>query len=155
MMGRPFSAACCMAAVLACCTVLADSPPAQKVTIHDAWARATAPGMTMGAVYVTLRGGTQPDRLLAAKTTRAATTQIHVVTTQDGMMQMRETDAIEVPAGARVTFSPQGMHLMLVDLTQPLVAGERFPLSLRFAQAGTLVVSVRVVAPGDEPVTAH
>ncbi len=64
---------------------------------------------------------------------------------------MREAAGVDIPAGATVVLAPQGTHLMLMGLPQPLVAGERFPLTLEFARAGTLVVSVRVVAPGDEP----
>jgi copper(I)-binding protein len=38
-----------------------------------------------------------------------------------------------------------------MDLQQPLVAGERFTLTLQFAKAGTREVTVQVVAPGAEP----
>lgn len=121
------------------------------VTARDAWARATAPGMSVGAVYLTLLGGAKADSLIAAATARAGMTQIHVVTEADGMARMRETEAIDVPAGKRVLLAPQGTHIMLMDLKQPLVAGERFTLALQFAQAGTREVTVQVVAPGAEP----
>lgn len=145
---RLLSVSCVLAAGVA---AAADEPPARAVAVHDAWARATAPGMTMGAVYLTLQGGATPDRLVAAATQRAGTTQIHVVTHDGDMARMREAAGVDIPAGAQVALAPQGTHLMLMELPQPLVAGERFPLTLEFSQAGTLLVSVRVVAPGDEP----
>ena len=42
-----------------------------------------------------------------------------------------------------VTLAPQGTHVMLMGLDEPLVAGERFPLTLQFATAGTVTVTVR------------
>ena len=129
----------------------AAAQAAQAIVARDAWARATAPGMSVGAVYLTLQGGTTADTLLAAATARAEMTQIHVVTEFDGMARMRETEAVDVPAGKSIRLAPQGTHIMLMGLTQPLVAGERFALTLRFARAGTQEISVQVVAPGAEP----
>ena len=62
-----------------------DKTPTHTVTATDAWARATAPGMSVGAVYLTLQGGAHADSLIAASTARAGMTQIHVVTEADGM----------------------------------------------------------------------
>lgn len=125
--------------------------PAQSVIVRDAWARATAPGMSVGAVYLTLQGGASADALVDASTTRAAMTQIHVVTEADGMARMRETEAVDVPPGKRVLLAPQGTHIMLMGLQQPLAAGERFRLTLQFAKAGKREIDVQVVAPGAEP----
>lgn len=133
----------------------AAAKAAQAVVARDAWARATAPGMAVGAVYLTLQAGTTADTLLAASTARAEITQIHVVTEVDGMARMRETEEVDVPAGKSIRLAPQGTHIMLMGLTRPLVAGERFALTLRFAKAGTREVSVQVVAPGAEPTPSH
>jgi periplasmic copper chaperone A len=132
-------------------TPTAAKPAAQDVTARNAWARATAPGMTVGAAYLTLQGGTQDDQLVGARTERASMTQIHVVSEAAGMAQMRETEAVDVPAGRAVQLKPQGTHVMLMGLKQPLVAGERFRLTLQFAKAGPREVDVQVVAPGAEP----
>ncbi|MBK6348374.1 MAG: copper chaperone PCu(A)C [Proteobacteria bacterium] len=61
-------------------TTHAAEPATPAVTASDAWARATPPGMAVAAVYLTLVGGSQADRLVGAATPRAAMTQIHVVT---------------------------------------------------------------------------
>jgi copper(I)-binding protein len=45
-----------------------------------------------------------------------------------------------------VKVEPGGIHLMLVDLTQPLLTGSRFPLTLTFRDAGKLEVQVKVEA---------
>lgn len=128
-----------------------DAPETAGVTVRDAWARATPPGMTVAAAYLTLVGGPRSDRLLSAATPRAAMAELHVVTESDGMSRMRQTAGIEVPAGKTVTLAPQGTHVMLMGLNEPLVAGQQFPLTLQFAAAGAVTVTVVVSAPGDAP----
>ncbi|MGB7905007.1 MAG: copper chaperone PCu(A)C [Steroidobacteraceae bacterium] len=133
----------------------AAEPAPHAVKVSGAWARATPPGMTVAAVYLTLAGGSRADRLVSAATPRAAMAQIHVVTEAAGMAQMRPTAGVDVPADGIVALAPQGTHIMLMDLPRPLVAGERFPLTLQFEHAGEVGVSVEVRAPGAMPPAAH
>lgn len=135
--------------------IRAAEPAPQTVTVSAAWARATPPGMTVAAVYLTLAGGSQPDRLVGAETPRAGMAQIHVVSEADGMARMRQAEGVDVPAHTSVALAPQGTHIMLMDLLRPLVAGERFPLSLQFDHAGKVGVNVEVRAPGTAPPAAH
>ncbi len=136
-------------------TTYAAEPAPQVVTVSAVWARATPPGTAVAAVYLTLSGGPQADRLVGAATPRAAMTQIHVVSEVDGMARMRPVEGVDVPANKSVALAPQGTHLMLMNLPQPLVAGERFPLTLQFEQAGRIDVSVEVRAPDTAPPHAH
>ena len=147
-----------LAALAFLCTVApthAAEPAPQAVTVSAAWARATPPGTAVAAVYLTLVGGPQADRLVGAATPRAAMTQIHVVSEAEGMARMRPTAGVDVPARKAVALAPQGTHIMLMDLPRPLVAGERFPLALQFQQAGRIDVSVEVLAPDTAPPPAH
>jgi copper(I)-binding protein len=90
--------------------------PARTVSVSAAWARATPPGMAVAAVYLTLTGGAQADRLVGAETPRAAMAQIHVVSEAEGMARMRETEGVDVPAHESVALAPQGTHIMLMEL---------------------------------------
>jgi hypothetical protein len=51
---------------------------------------------------------------------------------------------VEIPAHGKVSFQPGGNHVMLFGLTQPLKAGEEFPLTLEFEKAGKVEVQVQV-----------
>lgn len=140
MTGR-FGARLAALALGACMTVAAaDDGP----VVSEAWARATPPGTTVGAAYLTLQGGNVADRLVGASSDRAAMVHLHTVEETDGVAKMRSIDAIEVPAGKRVTLAPKGTHIMLMGLDAPLVAGQTFGLTLRFAVAGEREVSVTV-----------
>ncbi|MFO7778778.1 MAG: copper chaperone PCu(A)C [Nitriliruptoraceae bacterium] len=60
------------------------------------------------------------------------------------MMGMREIDALDVPAGEMVSLEPGGYHLMLLELADDLLPGESFDLTLEFADAGEMTVTVEV-----------
>ena len=133
------------------CAAHADA----KLVVRDAWARATPPGAGVAAAYLTIEGGAAADRLVAAKTEVAAMTQVHAVTESAGVARMRDAGTVAVPARATVVFAPNGLHLMLMNLARPLVAGERFVVTLTFEHAGALDVSVAVVAPDHAPPAAR
>jgi copper(I)-binding protein len=129
-------------------TAAADA--ASSLAVSEAWARATAPGAGVAAVYLVIQGGAAEDRLVSVTTTRAAMAQMHTVTTDAGVSRMREmSDGVVVPARSTVTFAPQGLHIMLMGLQTPLVAGENFRITLEFATAGKRDVEVKV-----QPATA-
>jgi len=50
-----------------------------------------------------------------------------------------------------VSLNPMGLHVWLVDLTQPLKAGQSFPLTLKFEKAGERQVTVSVIEPAATP----
>jgi periplasmic copper chaperone A len=131
--------------LLALPTIAAAGAP----VVSDAWARATPPGVDVGAAYLRITGGTVSDRLVGAATQRASMVHLHVVEEKDGVATMRPVDGIAVPAGKRVVLAPKGTHIMLMGLSRPLLAGESFPLALRFEKAGEQTVQVTVRAAAD------
>ena len=124
------------------------------VEIKDAWARATPGGTQTGAAYVIVQSPSG-DRLTGASAPVAQKAELHNMTMDNGIMKMREVEGIDLPAGKAVTLKPNGYHIMLMGLTQPLKEGETFPLTLTFAKAGseTVIVTVQKVGamgPGDQ-----
>ncbi len=127
-------------------------------SVSDAWARATPPGVSVGAAYLTIAGGSTNDRLVGASTDRASMVQLHTVEESNGVAAMRQADGVPVPAGKKVVLAPGGTHIMLMGLTGPLVVGETFALDLRFEKAGEQTVRVTVLdaaAPGPAAPAAH
>jgi copper(I)-binding protein len=69
---------------------------------------------------------------------------------------MRQIEAIDVPAGGSVSLQPGGLHVILINLKQPLKQGEAFPLTLTFAKGGTLTIEVPVKSPAETaPMPSH
>lgn len=141
---------CLALATLPLLAAWSSQPAAATLRVDKAWARATAPGATVAAVYLSIHGGTADDRLVGVSTARAAMAQIHSVTTEAGVARMREASAgIAIPASSTVTLAPHGLHIMLMRLATPLVNAEHFTLTLEFAEAGKVEVDVPV-----QPATA-
>ena len=120
--------------------------------VSDAWARATPPGLDVGAAYMVIQGGSKPDKLLGGTSDRAAMVHLHAVDAKDGVSKMRAIESLEIPAGQTVTLAPNSTHLMLMGLSSPLVAGQTFLVTLQFAHSEPLPVkvTVRPATAGDD-----
>ena len=117
---------------------------AQSVQVVDAWSRPTPPGSEVGVAYFTVRNSGKSDRLLRVSSPVAKIAEMHVSSMTDGVMRMRSLNSVEIESGTPLSFEPNGRHVMLMGLRQPLREGEAFPLVLTFANAGPVEVSVRV-----------
>ena len=115
------------------------------ISIAGPWSFELPPVSPNGAAYFRIENrGQASDRLVSAHSPIADRAEIHTHEMDGGMMTMRRVHAVEVPAQGEVTFKPGGLHVMLLGLKQPLVAGERFPLALGFEKAGTIEVPVEI-----------
>ena len=117
-----------------------------KIHIDNAWAAETPPTAMAGAVYLDLVNPGATDRLIGAAVDDAVAgkVELHTIVLDGTVMRMREVEAIDLAAESTTTLEPGSLHIMLIDLKQPLRAGERFPLMLQFENAGTLTTSIPV-----------
>ena len=131
--------------------------PAKAVALSDSrvgnlqvtqvWSRPTPPTASVGVVYLSItNSGKQADRLLDVSSSIAAKVEIHETRNVKGTMQMRAVTYVECPPGTTVKIEPGGLHVMLIGLTRPLVAGTVFSLTLQFRDAGALTLRVPVEA---------
>jgi copper(I)-binding protein len=88
------------------------------------------------------------DRLLSAETTAASTTEIHMTEMVNDVMKMRPVEGgLEIPARGQVELKPGSYHLMLIDVTQDLLPGDKIPLLLKFEKAGEIRIEAEVKNP--------
>ena len=159
-------------------TTVAEEP-AGDLEVTDAWARTSPAVATAGAAYLEITNGTEDDDVLVAASVDegvAAKVELHETTAveDDGdagmgegaggdmgegtadtsmagapMMQMQPVEDIPVPAGETVSLEPGGLHIMMLDLVEPLEVGATLEITLTFEQAGDVVVAaeVRDMAP--------
>src|SRR3546814_16191848 len=96
-------------------------------------ARASIGTARPAAAYGTLvNTGSEAMRLVAVETPVAGRAETHRTVRDGDVMRMEPAEIVEVPAGAQVEFAPGGLHILLMDLTQPLTKGDSFPINLRF-----------------------
>ena len=128
-------------------TSLAHEFKAGDLTIDHPWSRATAATQANGAAYLTVTNGGDADRILEAASPKAARVELHTHDMDaEGVMRMRQVEAIELPAGETSALQPGGLHIMLFELAGPLVEGETYPLTLTLEEAGPIELDVQVEA---------
>lgn len=136
----------CLTSLLVAACVPTDS----GVVIKDAFARATPAGAQTGGAFATIvNNGQAADRLMSASSPAAKTVELHETVDENGVMKMvHHPEGWEIPAGGTLELKPGGKHLMLIDLTAPLVAGKQIQITLNFEKAGaqTIEVPVRAMA---------
>lgn len=150
-----------MIAGLAAAGLLANATHAQEATtetleISGAFGRATPPTSKAGVVFLTIRSLGPVDRLVGYITPACNRPELHTHIDNNGIMQMRQVEAIDVPAGGVVELKPGGLHLMMIDLNGPLIEGETIPVTLEFENAGPVEIEVPILGVGAmEPAQAH
>ena len=132
------------------CAASGFAPVWAQVKVDGAWARPTVPGQMGGGGFMTLHSE-RADRLLGGTTPLADRFELHSMTMQGDVMQMRQVEAIALPAGQKVELKPGGLHVMLIGLKQPLALGSKVPVTLRFERAGEVKIEMTVMS---RPATA-
>jgi copper(I)-binding protein len=146
-----------IAAVLGLALGLGSLARAGDLAVVDAWARATPPGAGVAAAYLTIdNAGGGADRLLGASSDAAGRVEVHETRRDGEVMRMRKAEPLDIPAGERVVFGPGGLHVMLMELKEPLRQGDTLSLTLRFEHAGEFRVQAGILA-GDatDPHAGH
>jgi len=118
---------------------------ADNVSVKDAWVRLPPPGAKVVGAYLTLEAK-QAMTLTGAKSPAAASVELHTMSMHDGVMQMRQLPSIALEAGKPVKLEPGGLHLMLIDLKQPLKAGDTVQIDLQLSPRKGKPQTLRVPA---------
>ena len=116
-------------------------------TVFDVWVKTTVPGGTVSAAYMHIKSAV-PLKLVKAESSIAAIVEIHEMKMNDGVMEMKGLDAVEIPANKLVDLKPGGVHIMLMKVKSPINNGDKVPLTLTFegADKKPLVVKLDAVA---------
>jgi periplasmic copper chaperone A len=138
-----FSNFLALTSLLVACSAKAD------VEITNAWARASAPGQTVGAAYMTLKSS-QDSIFVFAETPAAGSVEIHSMSMDNGVMKMRMLEELPLKAGKAEKLAPGGFHLMLLDLKKPLKAGDKVTLRLCFKDKTNKITHQNVTLPVKE-----
>lgn len=116
-----------------------DATTGGPVTITDPWVKATEDGMHMTGAFGTLANTTGEDIHVVGVTSPVTDrAELHEMVDQGGTPVMAEMpDGFVVEAGSEFVLEPGGNHLMLMNLQDPIEAGEEVEFSLEFADGRT------------------
>ncbi|MBU0623190.1 MAG: copper chaperone PCu(A)C [Gammaproteobacteria bacterium] len=108
---------------------------ANDVIVDKVWMRESVPGQTSSTVQLNL-SVTKAARLLSVSSPVAAAGEIQGVVMRKGKMQTATVNSMQLRAHSTTLFGSRGTYLTLVGLKQPLVVGERIPITLVVEVAG-------------------
>lgn len=114
------------------------------ISIRDPWARIGTKSDN-SAAYLVINNAGAADTLTSVSGSIAQAIELHTVVDDNGTMKMIPVDGgIPVEANGTQVLKPGSYHIMLIGLQKDLSTGDTFDLTLTFAKAGTLDVTVEV-----------
>jgi periplasmic copper chaperone A len=116
-----------------------DAAKTAALTVVDPWVKTAKSGMS--AVFGTLtNSGDQDVTVTAAAASVADMVQLHETTqTSDGSSSMQEKkDGFVVPANGTFALTPGGNHIMLMELSGPIKAGDSVSVTLKLSDGSTV-----------------
>lgn len=117
-----------------------------SVKVESAWVRGTVATQKATGAFMRITPSANA-RLLSAESPVAGVVEIHEMAMENDVMKMRQVPGLDLAAGRTLELKPGGYHVMLMDLKQPLKAGEVVPLTLVFEDAAKQRFSQVVNAP--------
>ncbi|MGC4746739.1 copper chaperone PCu(A)C [Micromonospora sp. DT201] len=143
-----------LAAGVAACGSSEDSPSAAPspsavasagattgvVGIRDPWVKAADKGMT--AAFGTLVNDADTDVTITGASTEVSPMELHEMAMKDGKMVMQaKPGGIVIKAKSTHVLEPGGDHLMLMEVKQPVRAGDELTFTLTFTDGRTQTFS--------------
>ncbi len=142
-----------LAALLLLAPALGFAAPTLMFTA--VWARATPPGVTTAAAYLSITNEGPADRLLGASSPAARQVLLHADVEEHGAQHMRQLESVEVPAHTKVDLASGQIHLMLVGIAAPLKPDTTIKVTLHFEKADDVTIDVPVLDGRLEPEHHH
>ena len=124
-----------------------DQGYSNQISISKAYIRQVPPGTPNTAAYMHIIS-TKNNRLIKVSGSIAEHIELHQHNTnQDGIMQMRPVNAINLPADTSIKLQPGGSHIMLLNLNQSIKPGDRFSFTFYFNKGKPITRAIEVRTP--------
>ena len=118
------------------------------LTLSKPYSRASLPKAPVAGGFLTITNAGGDDRLVSISADAiSGHGEIHDMEMVGDVMKMRELpEGLPIPAGATVELAPGGLHMMFMELKQPLLAGDQIKVKLTFEKAGEVELPMTVLA---------
>lgn len=116
-----------------------------QIKVMESWSRPSPAMAGNGAVYMKLMNeGGADDALVSVETDVAEVVELHETKMEGDLMKMSPVAKVEIPAGGSAALEPGGLHVMLINLQQELVAGENIKLTLNFEKSEPITIEAEI-----------
>lgn len=107
------------------CIILGVTLLAGAIEIKDAYAREVPKNSPNSAAFMQIKNNSNEDIYLQkVLSTGAKTLELHEHIIENGMMKMQQIPHIKIPSHTTIELKSSGLHVMLIGLHKPLIAGE-------------------------------
>ena len=131
--------------LLACTFLFSINSVASDLAVSDQYIRATPPHAKNSASFLTITNHTNTTiKLIAADSDIAKRVELHNHIKQDGMMKMRQVEAVEIAANSSTSLQPGGYHIMFLGLNNNLTEGQSVKVTLYFDNGNELNIDAPV-----------
>jgi copper(I)-binding protein len=116
----------------------------KTINIESAWIRPGIKGNTTAGYFVVVNPTNQSDKLVSVSGIASNRIEIHQTSMENDVMSMHEQESIEIPEKSKVVFKPQGLHIMLIDLTDDIIEGDKIEITFQFEKAGSITQTFEI-----------
>ncbi len=128
--------------------LITTTTAADKLDVHNAWARETPPGTRVMAAYLTLKNPSAKGYTLTGLSSPDfKRIEMHRTEQHDGMSKMLSVPQVTLSSKGNAVFQPGGMHLMLISPKKRLRAGDNITLTLFFSDEHSTKSSLEISLP--------
>lgn len=118
---------------------------AEKVTVKNAWINEAPPMARSLAGYMEIHNKADKSIMIRSITsTKFERSEFHKTEIKDGMARMTPVSHLTIEPRSKITFTPGGLHLMLINPSKALKAGDEVPVTLHFTNDTKVTFNVKV-----------
>jgi periplasmic copper chaperone A len=131
---------------LAVSTAMAEGDAATQIKVENGYVRAVPPVSPTSAAFMQLtNSGERDHQLMSAESDISEFVELHTHTMgEKGMHEMRKVEKIDLPGGAMTELKPGGLHVMFINLKEPLLSGSEVGVKLNFEDGSSTQLTLPV-----------
>lgn len=114
------------------------------IRISEPWFRVIMPSRPAAGYLALTNDGAEARTLVGVASPGCGMLMLHRSVSHGGVEQMEMVKSIPVPAHSGVAFAPGGYHLMCMSPAASLTPGLSVPVTLSFADGGSITVDFLV-----------
>lgn len=118
---------------------------ADGLTVENSFVREMPPMAPATGAFMLLKNSANEEiSIVSAASESADKVELHTHIMDGGVMRMRQTEKISVPANGETSLEPGGLHIMLIKPQPDLVEGKNVEILLNLEDGSTKTISVPV-----------
>ena len=129
-------------------TGAAGQPAERGLALSNPWFRFVIAARPAAGYFTLSNEGSTARTLTGAESPACGMLMLHRSLHQGGHERMVMVESVPVPPHGAVRFAPGGYHLMCMSPSRSMAPGQSVPVTLRFANGGSMTANFPVRGPG-------